>query len=190
MKADGAENLEAEYPALLAACEAALNSPELASSFQAENVPPNVQLDLERDMAYVKLLRQALPLLDCSASSAAAGMTDGQAVPPWTNLGRFEIRRELGRGSYGIVYLAYDPGLGREVALKIPRADVLADPDLRHRFQREARAAAGLDHPNLVPVYEAGEVGPVCYIAAAYCPGITLARRCRSPRRGPGRRHR
>src|SRR5262249_45217250 len=71
---------------------------------------------------------------------------------------------------------AYDPGLGREVALKIPRADVLADPDLRHRFQREARAAAGLDHANLVPVYEAGEVGPVCYIAAAYCPGITLAR--------------
>jgi WD40 repeat protein len=175
MKVDADENLEAEYPSLLAACEAALDSPAPPSSFQAQNVPPDVQLDLERDMACVKLLRQVLPLLDCSAAPTAADRTDGQSVLPWTHLGRFEIRRELGRGSHGIVYLAYDPGLGREVALKIPRADVLADPDLRHRFQREARAAAGLDHPNLVPVYEAGEVGPVCYIAAAYCPGITLA---------------
>src|SRR5262249_39830352 len=63
----------------------------------------------------------------------------------------------------------------RDIALKIPRADTLSTPALRQRFQHEARAAAGLDHPNLVPVYEAGEVGPVCYIASAYCPGPTLA---------------
>jgi WD40 repeat protein/serine/threonine protein kinase len=90
-------------------------------------------------------------------------------------LGRFQIRRELGRGNFGIVYLAYDPRLNREVALKVPRVNALADPQLRERFQREARSAAALDHPNVVPVYEAGEVGPVCYIASAYCPGITLA---------------
>src|SRR5262249_55450841 len=92
------------------------------------------------------------------------------------SLGRFRILRELGRGAFGIVYLAFDPGLGRAVALKVPRGHALTDPGLRDRFHREARAAAGLDHPNLVPVYEAGEVGPVCYIASAYGPGRTLAR--------------
>ena len=92
-----------------------------------------------------------------------------------TDLGRFVIRRELGRGSFGIVYLAYDARLRRELALKVPRVEVFLTPELRARFRHEAMAAAGLDHPNIVPVYEAGEEGPVCFIASAYCPGITLA---------------
>jgi tetratricopeptide (TPR) repeat protein len=90
-------------------------------------------------------------------------------------LGRFAIRHELGRGAFGVVYLAYDPRLRRELALKVPRAEVLLTPELRRRFQHEAMAAAGLDHPNIVPVYEAGEEGSVCFIASAYSPGITLA---------------
>ena len=61
------------------------------------------------------------------------------------------------------------------MALKIPQAEVLLDPESRRRFIRKARAAASLDHPNLVPLYEAGEVGPVCYLASAYCEGPTLA---------------
>jgi hypothetical protein len=65
--------------------------------------------------------------------------------------------------------------LGRVVALKVPRPETLAHPDLRERFLREAQAAARLDHPNVVPVHEAGAVGPVCYIVSAYCPGPTLA---------------
>jgi WD40 repeat protein/serine/threonine protein kinase len=175
MNADEAETLESKYAALLAAREAALDSSASGSSLQEEHVPPEVWLDLERDMACVKLLRQAFPPGHVSVSSKPAPGRQGSTALPWSKLGRFEIRRELGRGSFGIVYLAYDPGLGREVALKIPQADALADPDQRHRFQREARAAAGLDHPNVVPVYEAGEVGPICYIASAYCLGITLA---------------
>src|SRR5439155_14176914 len=94
---------------------------------------------------------------------------------PAKALGRFQIRRELGRGGYGLVYLAYDPRLGREVALKVPRADALVTPSLRERFVREARAAAALDHPNIVPVHEAGAIGPICYITYAYCSGPTLA---------------
>ena len=99
-------------------------------------------------------------------------------------LGRFEVRRELGRGTFGVVYQAYDPRLHREVALKVPRAEALAMPELRERFRKEAMAAAGLDHPHIVPVYEAGEEGAVCFIASAYCPGITLAAWLRR-RRGP-----
>lgn len=60
-------------------------------------------------------------------------------------------------------------------ALTVPRAGALDSPEMRRRFRREAQAAAGLTHPNLVSVYEAGEAGSVCYIASAYCPGITLA---------------
>src|SRR5262249_38300790 len=95
--------------------------------------------------------------------------------PSGSSLGRFQILRELGRGTFGVVYLAFDPQVGREVALKIARADTLADPRLRERFGREAQPAGRLDHPNIVAVYEAGEVGSVCFIASAFCPGTTLA---------------
>jgi eukaryotic-like serine/threonine-protein kinase len=89
--------------------------------------------------------------------------------------GRFRIVRELGQGGFGVVFLAIDPELGRSVALKVPRGEVLLDPESRRRFVREASAAAGLDHPNIVPLYEAGEVGPVCYMASAFREGPTLA---------------
>ncbi len=92
-----------------------------------------------------------------------------------TNFGRFEVRRELGRGGLGVVLLARDPVLNRDVAVKIPRPEALLTPELQLRFQREAQAAARLTHPNIVAVYEAGQVGMVSYIAAAYCQGSTLA---------------
>ena len=97
-------------------------------------------------------------------------------APGPTPLGRFLIERELGRGGFGVVYLAYDEEMGRDVALKLPRADALITPDIRRRFLREAHAAARLDHPNLVAVYDAGEIGPICYIASAFCDGTTLGR--------------
>src|SRR5262249_47313138 len=65
--------------------------------------------------------------------------------------------------------------LRREVALKVARPETFLDADLHGRFRREAAAAAGLDHPNLVPVHELGEVGPWVYIVSAYCPGPNLA---------------
>ncbi len=89
--------------------------------------------------------------------------------------GRFSIVRELGRGGFGVVFLAEDPVLGRQVALKVPRPEVLVTPEVRRRFLREAEAASRLDHPHIVPVYEVGEEGPICYIASAYCEGPTLA---------------
>ncbi len=90
-------------------------------------------------------------------------------------VGRFEVVRELGRGGFGIVFLAFDPLLCREVALKLPAPQVVVTPGLCDRFLREARAAAGLSHPNLVNVYETGAWGVAAYIAIEYCPGETLA---------------
>src|SRR5262249_28716403 len=65
--------------------------------------------------------------------------------------------------------------LGRHVALKIPRPGVFVNQALRQRFHQEAQAAARLDHPNIVPIYDTGERDGACYIAAGYCSGTTLA---------------
>lgn len=90
-------------------------------------------------------------------------------------IGRFELRGEIGRGGCGVVLLAHDPKLNRDVAIKIPRPEALVSTDLRERFFREARAAGSVDHPNIVSIYEVGEDGPVSFIAAAYIPGPSLA---------------
>ncbi|MBI2825239.1 MAG: protein kinase [Planctomycetia bacterium] len=102
-----------------------------------------------------------------------AGHGDQTGLPQ--HFGRFEIRRALGHGGFGVVFLAFDPRLHREAALKVPRPEILVSPPLRQRFLREAQAAAVLDHPNIVPIYETGEIGPVGYILSAFCKGPTLA---------------
>lgn len=89
-------------------------------------------------------------------------------------IGRFQIKRLLGHGTYGVVYQAYDPKLQRDVAIKVPRPEVVLSPPLRNRFLREAEAAASLDHPNIVRVYEAGQADGVYYTVMAYCEGRTL----------------
>ncbi|MCA9100751.1 MAG: protein kinase, partial [Planctomycetales bacterium] len=90
-------------------------------------------------------------------------------------VGRYHICGVLGGGSFGIVYLAHDPQLVRDCALKIPRIEVLVDEDKRRRFGTEATAAAALAHPAIVPVYEAEIDGPMPYIATAICNGPNLA---------------
>jgi len=132
---------------------------------------------LEKKLECMKLLRQALPRRRSAGSSASwsrlSQLTFDLSLAP-TTVGRFQVRRELGRGAFGVVYLAFDPNLGRDVALKVPRFDLLLTPSLLGRFQTEARAAAGLDHPNIVQLFEAGEFGSSFYLASAYCPGIGL----------------
>ncbi len=94
---------------------------------------------------------------------------------PRLSFGRFELVRELGRGGMGVVYLARDPVLGRDVALKVPRPEVVVTAEARRRFMRKAHIAAVLDHPNIVPLYEAGELGSVAYLVSAYCDGRSLS---------------
>src|SRR5207253_4381432 len=82
-------------------------------------------------------------------------------------IGRFQIRARLGAGAFGTVYRAYDPQLDREVALKVPQAGTLDKPKAVERFLREAKAAARLSHPHIVPVYDVGRDGTHYYIASA-----------------------
>jgi serine/threonine protein kinase len=92
-----------------------------------------------------------------------------------TRIGRFEIIECVGQGGYGIVYKARDTKLDRIVALKIPRLERILSETVRKRIHREAQVAACLSHPNIVPLFEVGKLGPISYIVSAYVEGHTLA---------------
>jgi serine/threonine protein kinase len=89
--------------------------------------------------------------------------------------GRYRVLKILGQGAMGAVYLAHDTALDRKVALKTPKLDASADPDLVERFEREARAAATLHHRNICPVFDVGEIEGVRYLTMAYIEGKSLA---------------
>jgi WD40 repeat protein len=93
-----------------------------------------------------------------------------------TQIGRFHIIKKHDEGGFGIVYLAYDPQLEREVALKVPRAGTINSERRVQRFLGDARSAAQLRHPNIVPVYDAGQVDGQLFIASAFVPGHPLSR--------------
>src|SRR5262245_57496466 len=85
--------------------------------------------------------------------------------------GRYRILRKLGAGGMGAVYLAEDLKLRRQVALKVPHLTGSARQALLERFQREARLAAGIDHPNLCAVHDVGEVEGVHFFTMPYVQG-------------------
>jgi hypothetical protein len=89
----------------------------------------------------------------------------------------YRVERRLGRGGMGILYLAVEPGLERRVALKLIAPEAAEDEVFARRFTEESRIAASIEHPNVVPIYAAGEEGGVPYIAMRYVAGADLARR-------------
>ena len=97
--------------------------------------------------------------------------------------GRYSIDRELGRGGMGIVYLAREVHLDRPVAIKLLPPVRAADATLKERFLREARLAAKLSHPNIIPIHAVAEVDGFVFYVMAYVDGETLAARVRT--RGP-----
>jgi serine/threonine protein kinase len=95
--------------------------------------------------------------------------------PPPHRLGRFELLAEVGRGGFGTVYKARDPELERTVAVKVLRPSRLAGATGLERFVREARSAARLQHPGIVPIHEVGQQGGVPYLVSDFVAGVTLA---------------
>ena len=125
---------------------------------------------LEEQVAAEYLRVRAPQRGDASASN------DGEEPDAPRTLGPYELIRELGRGGQGTVWLARDPRLDREVALKVvPRSPLLGE--VSRRFQREARTASQLDHPGLCPVFDVGTGENLAWIAMRYVPGQTLAER-------------
>ena len=180
--------LEAFHDALLAADTDAAQ-PALDATISTVDLDDASQANLVGAQQVLRTLVRARSLVSIAHSSPADGERDsagrlsvwdalsrasGDALP-LRQLGRFSIQRELGRGGFSVVFLAHDPVLNREVALKVPRPEVLITEGVRLRFDREAQAVARLTHPNLVPLFEVGEAGAIAYIVSAYCPGPTLA---------------
>jgi len=91
--------------------------------------------------------------------------------------GRYDIEAPIGRGGMGLVYLGRELRLDRPVALKLLPPELAADGPCRERFLREARTAAGVAHPNIVPIYSVHEVGEFVFFTMAYVAGETLAKR-------------
>src|SRR3954470_15300006 len=86
----------------------------------------------------------------------------------------FELERPLGRGGMGVVYRARDERLGRWVALKLIAPEIASDETFRARFERECRLAASVDHPNVIPIYEAGEAEGRLFLAMRLVEGTNL----------------
>jgi serine/threonine-protein kinase len=131
-----------------------------------------------------ELLREARALLhshdtvgDFLDAPVSVDPDDVETLVPGSHLGQhYEIQDVLGRGGMGIVYLAHDYRLGRRVALKALPPLASADPALRERLTREARAAATIAHPAVATVFALEEIDGNLYIASEYVPGETLAK--------------
>ncbi len=91
-----------------------------------------------------------------------------------SELAGYRLEALIGRGGMGVVYRADDLALDRPVALKILSPELASDERFRERFLKESRLAASIDHPNIVPVYDAGEVSGELYIAMRYVEGSDL----------------
>jgi eukaryotic-like serine/threonine-protein kinase len=113
-----------------------------------------------------------------SADTDVAGpdQPDLHADPDWPKVQGYDLLEELGRGGMGVVYKARHRNLNRLVALKLLLAPVHADTEDRQRFRVEAEAAAGLQHPNIVQVFECGEAACGPFLAMEYVPHGSLAR--------------
>ncbi|MCA8968302.1 MAG: protein kinase [Planctomycetes bacterium] len=120
----------------------------------------------------LRFLEQFKPTPDDAAHDERTG--DMHAQPRLEHIGDYRILREIGRGGMGVVYEAEQLSLGRHVALKVLPARAAHDETATQRFQREARSAAQLQHPNIVPIIDIGSDGDVRYYAMQYVPGRSL----------------
>ena len=146
----------------------------------SEEIQQGKSIDSDRLLAdypqYAEQLKKLLPTMTAMATFGKSTRTESeiQNEHRGRTLGDFRIRRQVGRGGMGVVYEAEQISLGRKVALKVlPFAAVLDEKQIK-RFKNEARAAATLDHPHIVPVYSIGEERGVYYYAMAFVDGQTV----------------
>ncbi len=112
-------------------------------------------------------------------------ISPGDAAPaqPLKQIARYRIEKVLGKGGFGLVYLAHDEQLDRLVAIKVPHAKLISNPEDAAAYLTEARTVANLDHPGIVPVYDVGSTEDCpCYVVSKYIDGIDLSARIKESR--------
>ncbi len=122
----------------------------------------------------------AVPAGQSSVGHSLPGRAAGRVpvageVLPAREVGRYQVVGKLGEGAMATVYKAYDPGIGRALVIKFLHADLCIDSEYRQRFLREAKAAGALSHPNIVTVYDVGEIEGRPYIAMELLAGGPLS---------------
>lgn len=170
---ESAEDDEAGYSEVLAAYHESL------LSGASDDFNSNVTPQLSGAIDCLKMMERHRQLGAAVDSSVETGEWPARQPPLKSSIqknvsgriGRFEVIRTLGAGGSGIVLLALDPKLDRQIALKVPTPESLLREEFIMRFQREAKIAASLQHPNIVGILETGAVGPIHYIASEYCNG-------------------
>ncbi len=144
---------------------------------------PGLSEYTERHPDLAERIREVFPMMvmmeeagsaDRSASAGDQSCAAEGAPPRLEQIGGYRILRQIGRGGMGVVYEAEQTALGRHVALKVLPLHAARDHNRLERFRREARAAARLHHTNIVPVFEVGEEGDVCFYAMQFIHGQPL----------------
>ncbi len=136
--------------------------------------PASQSPDSASDVSPVlRLLHECLSPMDSTLRVTQAERTQENWQLP-NPFGRFEIRERIGQGAFGVVWKAYDPQLQRDVAIKVLHPELRSAGSLSQRFIQEARAAARLNHPNIVRVHDAGAIDGISYIAAEIVEGQKL----------------
>src|SRR6202171_5572196 len=110
----------------------------------------------------------------CHIPRAYAMLTAPSVMPQLQQIAHYRVDRLIGAGGMGEVYLAHDDRLRRKVALKLLPARFTMDEERVRRFQREARSASALNHPNIITIYDIGETEGIHYIATEFIDGHTL----------------
>src|SRR5216683_1295210 len=128
---------------------------------------------VEATMRLIPVQRIPPPTASAPPSPAAPAESTAPA-PTERRIGKYIVKRELGRGGMGAVYLAEQPGLGREVAIKELILSAVADPTALKRFMQEAQVMARTSHPNLVQVHDLEQMGDANYIVLEFVRGKSL----------------
>ena len=141
--------------------------------FELTSISSAASIDVDQDA--LSVAESMVSTLDKSgeATTTISKATSKDSKNDGPNFGRFRLQKILGQGGFGKVYLAYDPALDRMLAIKVP---IFSSDDTRRvqRFLTEAKAAARLRHPNIVPTFESGQVDGRYFIAAQYISGKPL----------------
>ena len=121
---------------------------------------------------------------DSGESSADAASAPGDAPQKRPEcIGRYRIEKVLGKGGFGLVYLAHDEQLDRLVAIKVPHAKLISKPEDAEAYLAEARTVANLDHAHIVPVFDVGSTDDCpCYVVSKYIEGADLTKKLKASR--------